>query len=860
MPPPTENARIGLVVILIIWLMITPDNNNTGYILGPHAQKERLARQRRAHGVLNSTQWGDFSPPLAGDPNDTVHSYLNITGFREQDGFAWDDLGRFRERCVEWSHNLNPATEDMETGTGRNRWDMGEAETTWQNATGVVKGDWVRREGSVPRGWSNYNFTEMTPGVSWSNYPGVEWSRNVTAADGSILLRVEDKHRHMEYEEVPDSELISTGGLAREVVASVTLQDAGEGGSGTQFDMRLHGVHWPKQGNLLLTTTSEKFGGIFGLPHLTPDANFFKSSQKLLNETIDAVLRKKEKSVLLDLENPWSSAGVGAEEAWHPSPRCEFIFYLQIHPLDDRKVPRKVMDGYSDQMQSVVQDLEDELRYPTGRPGPHVPELQMSAVVYSPDCAFFLESKGPPHFPRVQGEHLVGFKEDVYLYDIKIWVLFFAAVVFGQVQLLKGQTKESYTPSTMGRISFWTMNIMLLADGLLFAASSILSLNSIVAFLPALILTFALFTSMLIGGAFLAEIYKVQEPEWRIRDREPPSNNTTPRPPSTPASLGDSLPPPVTAGLPRRAPSPPIIIPSDQDVDAEIAANVANGAAAVPTASTTGGGSPQMRTATFSTIIGRLIMSGMFILFLSIASLSWWSSLRSAYVNTLAFVYLSFWIPQIIRNTTRNSRRAFSWHFMIGQSVLRITPIAYFYLCKNNLLFSDTDWMAFTVLAGWLWVQLWILAFQDVLGPRFGMPKGWLPEAWDYHPILREDNLEAGGLPIGLAVSASAPGSPTLERVNSVSSTDGDYPSSKEKSKRTRTRVIDCAICREDLEVSVIKAGEQADPTSGGVAGLLERRKYMVTPCRHIFHAQCLEGWLRFRLQCPICREELPPL
>jgi len=28
----------------------------------------------------------------------------------------------------------------------------------------------------------------------------------------------------------------------------------------------------------------------------------------------------------------------------------------------------------------------------------------------------------------------------------------------------------------------------------------------------------------------------------------------------------------------------------------------------------------------------------------------------------------------------------------------------------------------------------------------------------------------------------------------------------------------------------------------------------MVTPCRHVFHSNCLEGWMRFRLQCPNCR------
>ena len=54
----------------------------------------------------------------------------------------------------------------------------------------------------------------------------------------------------------------------------------------------------------------------------------------------------------------------------------------------------------------------------------------------------------------------------------------------------------------------------------------------------------------------------------------------------------------------------------------------------------------------------------------------------------------------------------------------------------------------------------------------------------------------------------------------------------------------------------VLSAGEE----EGRVANVFARRLYMVTPCRHIFHTACLEGWMRFRLQCPICREELPPI
>lgn len=852
--------RVLGVILLIFWLTTSSGDGQAGYFATPFLTQERLARQRHAFGVLNSTEWGDFNPRLATDPLNGTEAtrYLNITGFRQADAFAWEGLGHFHERCLDLSRNTRPMLlastgengEPLEGGKETSAWDLGIGGAVWQNATGLVKGPWLRRNASVNKTWSDYNLTAMTPSIAWAGTHS-EWNRNVTGAEGLMQLRVEDKKRHVMYEdEVVDIDhgLLNTGGSVREVAAGLTIEDPG---SGSTFEMRLHGVHWPHQGNMLLTTTSEKFAGIFGLPHLAPGQNFFQSSQRLLNQTIDEVLRTKEKRAFTDQSNPWTSSASGTEDAWNPSPHCEYVVYLQVHDIhyDTSSSDGKPFLGDSE---NLVQKLEDELRNPTGAPILYVPDLQMSAVVFSPDCAYFLESKGPPQFSELSGnKHLVGFKEEMWIWNVNFCVLIMAAIVFGQVYLLKLQMKESYTPSTMGRISFWTLIIMVLADGMMFAISTVLALDSTHFYLRALILTFALFMSMMIGGSFLGEVYRTQESEWRPREREHTPNSGAPRPPTTPAPpAGESLPLPVTAGVVTGQPDIPIIIPSDQDVDAEIVESAVAGAAAVPTVGTTGAGLQQPRVTSFSTIVGRLILLGTTICFLSLAAMSWWKPIRNAFINTMVFAYLSLWVPQLVRNTQRNSRRAFSWPFMVGQSVLRILPIAYFYLAPNNMVLSEPDGTSFSVLLLWLWVQLVLLLAQDIVGPRYGMPKGWMPEAWDYYRILREDSLEAGGLPIGLA---SSPTSPSLERLRSLSFSSGE----RIKSTGMRLRTIDCAICCEVLEVPVVKAGEEAD---GSFAGVMERRKYMVTPCRHIFHSACLEGWLRFRLQCPNCREELPPL
>ncbi|KAI3551016.1 hypothetical protein CSPX01_01511 [Colletotrichum filicis] len=857
MPSPYRDPRLvflALAFVGVFWILLSPGNGGASLFSASDLAILRLRRHQHALDLLNTSTYGDFLPRENGTSEDLLPRSLNLTGFRPEDGFAWDDLERFRERCLEWSHNAIPPV------GGVNLWDIGEGEPVWQNATGAVKGTWIRREATSRREWTNYNLSAITPSLHWSGTQS-EWARNITGDEGKILMDLVDTGKHgreLDYRsDVEDDEGPSSGGKVRSAKASITIEDFK--GSGVNWEMRLHGVQWPRQGTILLTTTSEKFDGIFGLPHLAPSLDFFQSSQRLLNLTLAEVLRRKEKEVFNDGVMPWTSDLSNPPDTLNPTPHCEYIMYAQVHPPDRNFLDMKGFHPTREGMARIISDIEQELRFPEGAPIRGVPELQLSAVIWSPDCAFFLETKGPPDFAPVDGQHLQGMKTEIIYHKIRVWILLFAMVILTQALLLKQQMKESATPSTMGRISYSTISMMVMVDGGIFAAASMWALDASITYLESLSLLFSAFLSMSLGGFFLAEIHKVQEPENRRRAEREQQNadNNSPRTPATPAQglEADSLPRPVTAGPRRRAPSPPIIIPSDQDIDAEIA-DAASGAAAVPTTGTGAGGGHRIGPeVTFQSVIFRFAMTVSLILLVSIASTSWYPRVRNFFVNSVALVYFSFWVPQIHRNIIRNCRRALTWQFVIGQSVLRLLPFAYFYVYENNFLFAETDRRAFLVFCAWLWIQLWVLAFQYVLGPRFGIPKSWTPDAWDYHPILREDGVEAGGLPIGLL---SEPGSPSLERVRSGSGGE-DVRDKKGGGGGSNLRAIDCAICREVLEVPVMRAGEE-DPTAGGVVGVFTRRNYMVTPCRHIFHSACLEGWMRFRLQCPICREELPPL
>ena len=856
-PPPQEYARVFLIIFLFFFLS-SSDNSvpPPGFPGSPYDHAAiKVARLRSNLDVLNTTHWQDFSPRTPGTPRGEPARYLNLTGFREDDRYAWDRLDAFWERCS--------ALREQAVGSGVDAARLG---GLYENVTGIVTGKWARYRGDLEGAEEThrrFNMSDLSPGVMWSVRGEEFWDRNITGPEGKIRLRVDEK----DVEEI-EAEGVSLGSnKIRQVSATLTIQD--ETSSGDGWDLTVHGVHWPRQGAMLLTTTSDKFAGLFGLPHLTTTAEQFISSRMLLNKTLEKTVERMENAFWTDVSNPWPSTPESQRDAAIPTPHCEFVVYVQVHPLHLGLTLNK---DYVDPA-SIVHQIEQELRFPNGAPIPEIPPLRMSTVILSPDCGFILESKGPPAFSSVDGNHLVGRKQEVFLHKVQSWLLIFAVVIFGQLLLLKMQSKEASTPSTIGRVSIYTVAMMLMADGLLFSSLSLVSATSSNIFPSALLTAFAALMSVALGVRFILAIYNVQEPERRerlrlqlaaeeaSRPRRPntvPGTVQTPRPPAIITAAGADIAPPSRATpAPTQATSnnTPIIIPSDQDIQAEID-EVTSAASAVPrptlpttnTLATATQTTP--RSSNFVAIYVQFVLSLTFILFVSLAALSWPTPIRTAYTHLLSGIYLSFWIPQIRRNVIRNCRKALLWKFVIGQSALRLLPFAYFYLRKDNILFSEPDWTAFSVLVAWVWLQILVLIAQSILGPRYGIPKGWTEEAWDYHPILSEDNIEAGGMPIGLVQISS---SPTAERAGS--SEEG------RKKSDAGVRTVDCAICMQALEVPVVPSG--ADPSgaaTGGVVGMLARRLYMVTPCRHVFHSACLEGWMRFRLQCPICRENLPPL
>lgn len=761
---------------------------------------ELIEREYSQLDILNRTRFGDFSAKK--------DKWLNVTGLRDEDRFAWELLEPVRQRAREQSErSLGERWKGLLDGTleGEEHNEI----PIYKNLSGYVQGEWTRSPISRIRQPGDMGNSSIIPDNPFAHL--AEFDRNLTGTGGPVRLHITELEDRMRRDK---NKTIS------EISAKVVIGDDDSFG-GNWWEFIAHGVHFMKSGTAVLTTTSDRYAGIFALPHLQISNHLYASSQEFLNRTIHETIKRQE-SRTFPLWNPWTSTVEGGNEGMFQGHHCEFVLYLQEIP---------------GQQNVDMEWLEHELRYPTGAPITKHSRVAMSMVGFSPDCGFVIESKGPPDFPPSEAMHLIGSKTEDFNDRARHGIVAFAVALALQLSFLIKQMKDTATPSMRSRVSFYTIAVMALGDGFtflilvfmyLFLGSSQLALYS-VAFL-------ALF-SVLAHLRFLMDIWSVQAAERARLDRQqasstPPATSPPPTTAPTPAPVASpgGLPLPVTAPQPR--PPTPIIIAPDQDDPAEDQTTPTN------TATNTANTNPR---AELGALYSRFCLLLIVIFFVTIQFATARNTYRSAYFSTISFIYLSFWIPQIYRNIMRNCRKALRWDYVIGTSVVRLIPVAYFYLKEDNVLFSKTDWTGFAVLIGWVWMQIIGLGSQEILGPRFFVREGWAPPAYDYHPILREDE-EGATMPLNItAFTSTDSSSPTTLEASSANAEESTKASGESKSKGKK--VFDCSICAQDIEVPVIASGADESNVAGmgGTSMILQRRQYMVTPCRHIFHTGCLE-------------------
>lgn len=249
-----ETPRLVFLIIVLIFLFVSPETRSPSFSQ-QYELEQHITEERYAVDLLNSSHYGDLDAEK--------YRWINVTGFREEDGYAWELLPSVQERAREISQKaldtkefslghggsaeflLGPGYEGPERSqktTSLTR--VPAAPALYQNVTGIIRGQWARSKVADRHVPPTLNLTAIAPQIS---YVTQDFGRNVTGKGGNLRIRLDERD---------SDKLLSDQGLVREVSAEVTIKDDKSSGDG--YEITLYGVHYPEDGSILLSTTSQK--------------------------------------------------------------------------------------------------------------------------------------------------------------------------------------------------------------------------------------------------------------------------------------------------------------------------------------------------------------------------------------------------------------------------------------------------------------------------------------------------------------------------------------------------------------------------------------------------------------------------
>lgn len=801
------------LMLLIIFIFFKPAGNSP-HLSTPEevAQlKEYFQLQRHEIEMLKNSTWQDAPIGLTGvELNPNTGSLLPQEILDMAQKLWFSDLSSLK--------GLNLERKPLSIGSLSSLTDAEyNSFVYYNNISGIYEGRWDRSTISdrlIPA-----NMTVPTQLISKHNSPLLPHLKAYSRGDisdetGKVSVTVR---------EIPSRNHQSANVTLLDM--TVTFSDDAEN---SEFTVKMQGFHIKSTGNLVMSTESLKFSGMHLLPHLVLDQQHFTESQKLMMRYLNGSIHYMEADMSFDFFH----------EIEQEALQCEYIVYGHMHPAPLN--------------QWEMHEMELELQHPLGRPIRKIPELEFSALFYSPDCAFCLKS-----------DQIIGEKYETFSVRLRVVVVASVVLFFAQMVLLAIQMKDTSTPSLLSKVSFYSMGLLALVDGSAWIASFVFS------FVEGLTLPFTVVSFLWFGLAsrYMVKIYQSQGPEQladaRVRQVIQSSTrngrgalfaladgtflgNST----NTSAGSEGLLP------LPATAPNQP------------------------PTSSL-----DQSERAISRLIYSRLYVLQVIFLIVSLITTSWPLKYRLMYEYVVVIFMYSIWVPQIYRNTSRGYRKSFLWSFILGTSFIRLLPLLYLCLYTKNIINHHYDPTLVILTIAWMGLQIGFLVAQTVFGARFFLPKGFLPVLYDYHPVLYQGDSETDfGIDLVATAGQQLPGqaqrsksfgfasaaamlassSPFKKKKLKDDHDDGFPlfdPSSHSKdshSDKVLRPNVDCAICMMPVELIIIPRSMAAITSSPAM--MLARRRYMVTPCQHVFHTECMDQWMRSRLQCPICRNPLPPL
>ena len=208
-------------------------------------------------------------------------------------------------------------------------------------------------------------------------------------------------------------------------------------------------------------------------------------------------------------------------------------------------------------------------------------------------------------------------------------------------------------------------------------------------------------------------------------------------------------------------------------------------------------------------------------------------------------IYTISWLSQILVSLCQNTRPPMSRLYILWNSISRLFLPIYMKGFDNNFFDLKPSYFKVILLAIIIITEVIILNLQKSLGPRIIIPKKFRKEnqIFDYYKDKVNVDKHVSHNPICVIC---------LENLNF----DVDENFNKIK-KKTKPKTFGYKI----MNILYLNAlNEKMKKWIKYLLGKNLKKKYMITPCDHVYHTVCLERWMKQKNECPYCKAEIPSI
>ena len=256
------------------------------------------------------------------------------------------------------------------------------------------------------------------------------------------------------------------------------------------------------------------------------------------------------------------------------------------------------------------------------------------------------------------------------------------------------------------------------------------------------------------------------------------------------------------------------------------------------------------------------------------------------YIIILIFI---LWVPQILQNIIKNNKFIFPLIYIIGNTLDRIIIPLYFrgfdnfFSVKKNLLFIHFI-LSFIVLC------IIILYLQLFFGNRFFLTEKYQKEDFNYYKTKEEliaykENIASEECVICLfpIFDIEKENNNSNEINNNSKKTNNDEILKGEEviaslnSDHLNNNLYIKANTNPDEQILKLEIKDYGKEITNKLSFKqilriifcknffsfyklnenIYNKQYMLTPCHHVFHTECLETWFERKKECPNCRTQL---